>query len=276
VTGRLEDKIVLLTGAAGGMGASHAAVMAGEGAKVIILDILDDEGEEYAAKLRADGLDVEYRHLDVTREADWQAAVAFARERHGRVDVLVNNAGIQSFKNSPDETLEMWNKTIAVNQTGPFLGMKNVIPVMREQGRGSIVNISSTAAIQADEDQVAYVASKGALSAMTKAAALDHALENIRVNAICPGLVDSRMAYLYGEDEMAGWIDFTPMRRIAQPEEISQAVVFLASDESSYVTGHSLVVDGGLVLGQQLPLSTQREHRERLAGTPASSVTEAS
>jgi NAD(P)-dependent dehydrogenase (short-subunit alcohol dehydrogenase family) len=239
---------------------------------VIIGDVLDDEGDAFAARLRDGGLEVEYHHLDVTQEADWQAITAFARERHGRIDVLVNNAGIQSFASAPDETLEMWEKTTAVNQTGVFLGMKHVIPLMREAGAGSVVNIASTAGIGGDELQIAYVASKGAVMAMTMAAALDHAAERIRVNAICPGLIDSRMAYLYGEDELAGWLEHTPMRRIGQPEEISQVVVFLASDESSFVTGISLVADGGLTLGQQLPLSVQAE---RASGSKTSSVSEA-
>jgi NAD(P)-dependent dehydrogenase (short-subunit alcohol dehydrogenase family) len=241
------------------MGASHVEVMAREGASVTIADVLDDEGEAFAARLRDGGLAVEYRHLDVTSEADWEAAAAHLRERHGRADVLVNNAGIQSFESAPDETLEMWHKTIAVNQTGVFLGMKHMIPLMRDAGGGSIVNIASTAGIVGDELQVAYVASKGAVMTMTMAVALDHAEEGIRVNAVCPGLIDSRMAHLYGEEELAGWLDATPMRRIGQPEEISQVVVFLASDESSFVTGISLVADGGLILGQQLPLSVQAE-----------------
>jgi 3alpha(or 20beta)-hydroxysteroid dehydrogenase len=269
---RLQDKIVLLTGGSGGMGSSHVEVMAREGASVIIGDILDDEGEAFAARLGEDGLDVEYRHLDVTVEADWVATTSFARDRHGRIDVLVNNAGIQSFASAPDETLEIWEKTMAVNQTGVFLGMKHVIPAMRDAGRGSIVNIASTAGIGGDEQQIAYVASKGAVMTMTMAAALDHAAEQIRVNAVCPGLIDSRMAYLYGEDELAGWLEHTPMRRIGRPEEISQVVVFLASDESSFVTGISLVADGGLTLGQQLPLSVQGE---RARASKSSSVSEA-
>lgn len=256
---RLAAKTVLLTGGARGMGAVHARVMAAEGARVLITDILDEPGEELAAALRADGLDATYRHLDVTDPAGWEDAVAFARAELGGIAVLVNNAGIQSFETAPDETIEMYEKTIKVNQTSCFLGMKHVIPAMREAGGGSIVNIASTAGVAGDEKQVAYVASKGAIMAMTKAVALDHALEKIRVNAVCPGLIASDMSYLYSQDEQDGWLDHTPMRRYGQPEEISQAVVFLASDDASYITGISLVVDGGLTIGQQHPLSTQAE-----------------
>jgi NAD(P)-dependent dehydrogenase (short-subunit alcohol dehydrogenase family) len=256
---RLVDKTVLLTGGARGMGAVHARVLAGEGARVLVTDLLDEQGEALAAELRGEGLDVTYRHQDVTDAAGWAHTVAFARDELGGLHVLVNNAGIQSFEDAPNETLEMYEKTIAVNQTSCFLGMKHAIPVMREHGGGSIVNIASTAGVAGDEKQVAYVASKGAIMAMTKAVALDHALESIRVNAVCPGLIASDMSYVYSQAEQDGWLQHTPMRRYGRPEEVSQVVVFLAADESSFVTGISLVVDGGLTIGQQLPLSTQTE-----------------
>lgn len=241
------------------MGASHARVLASEGASVLIGDILDEQGEKLAARLRDDGLDVTYSHLDVTVPADWAAAVQFAAHHRGARLVLVNNAGLQSFAKAPDETIETYEQIIAVNQTGAFLGMKYVIPEMRYNGGGSIVNISSTAGIRGDEQQFAYVASKGALLAMTHAAALDHAAEGIRVNAICPGLIDSDMAYLYAKEDLARWLDNTPMRRSGRPEEISQVVLFLASDASSFVTGIALTADGGLTIGQQLPLGVGAE-----------------
>jgi 3alpha(or 20beta)-hydroxysteroid dehydrogenase len=241
------------------MGASHAAVLAAEGAAVLVCDILDEQGEDLAARLREQGLDVTYRHLDVTDPEGWESTAAFARELWGTVDVLVANAGMQSFADAPAETLETYERTVAVNQTACFLGLKHIVPLMREAGRGSVVNIASTAGLAGDERQIAYVASKGAIIAMTKAAALDHAAEGIRVNCVCPGLIDSDMAYLYSKDELAGWLDHTPMRRFGRPSEISQVVVFLASDESSFVTGIALTADGGLTIGQQLPLSVQAE-----------------
>ena len=235
---RLTGRVAIVTGGARGQGASHAERLAREGATVLAGDVLDDAGEETAARLRADGLDVTYRHLDVTSPADWAAAVAAC----DRVDVLVNNAGIIHVAPLLEETLEAWNGLLAVNATGVLLGMQAAIPPMRAAGRGSIVNVASVFGVTGSEGYVAYTASKAAIVAMTKTAALEHAGDGIRVNAICPGGVSTPM----NENEPEGGVvPLTPLGRRAHVSEISGAVAYLASDDASFVTGTELVIDGG-------------------------------
>ena len=238
---RLDGRVALVTGGARGQGASHVERLAREGAIVFSSDILDGPGEEWAAHLRAEGLDVSYRRLDVTEPADWRAAVDAATAR-GPLRILVNNAGIVHVTPLLDETLEAWNQLLAVNTTGVLLGMQAVIPPMRAAGGGSIINVASIFGVNGAEGYVAYTASKGAIVAMTKTAALEHAADGIRVNAICPGGVSTPM----NEDEPEGGVvPLTPLGRRAQPAEISGAVAYLAGDDSSFVTGAELVVDGG-------------------------------
>jgi NAD(P)-dependent dehydrogenase (short-subunit alcohol dehydrogenase family) len=238
VTGRLEGRVAIVTGAARGQGASHAERLAREGAAVIGVDVLDGAGEETAARLRADGLDVAYRHLDVRDPDGWKALVAGC----GRLDVLVNNAGVIHVAPLLEETLDAWNALLAVNATGTLLGMQAAIGAMRAAGGGSIVNVASIFGVTGSEGYVAYTASKAAIIAMTKTAALEHAADGIRVNAICPGGVSTPM----NEDEPEGGvIPLTPLGRRAHVSEISGAVAFLASDDASFVTGTELVVDGG-------------------------------
>jgi 3alpha(or 20beta)-hydroxysteroid dehydrogenase len=244
---------VLVTGGARGMGASHGRLMAEEGAHVVLGDILHDVGEAAAQEMSAEGLSVAYHELDVTSVEDWQAAVAWTEHTFGPLTGLVNNAGLQSFHNAPDESVEMWENTIRVNQTSVFYGLKYCVPSMRKAGIGSIVNISSSAAIQGDQSQFAYVAAKHAVLGMTKAGALDHAIENIRVNSIAPGWIDTPMARLFAEEELDAYRKLIPMDRAADPLEVSQAIVHLISDESTYTTGQNLTIDGGLTIGQQLP-----------------------
>ena len=186
---RLAGRVALITGGARGQGASHAERLAREGAAVITGDVLDDAGEETAARLRADGLDVTYRHLDVTDPGGWAAAVAAGE----RLDVLVNNAGIIHVNPLLEETLAAWNQLLAVNATGTLLGMQAAIPAMRAQGGGSIINVASIFGVTGSEGYIAYTASKAAIIAMTKTAALEHAGDRIRVNAICPGGVSTPM-----------------------------------------------------------------------------------
>jgi len=238
---RLEGRVAVITGGARGQGAAHAERLAQEGAAVLCGDILDDLGEETAERLRADGLDVAYHHLDVTSAADWEAIVAAAAAR-GRLDVLVNNAGIIHVTPLVDETVDDWNRVLAVNATGTLLGMQTAIPVMRAGGGGSIINVASIFGVNGAEGYVAYTASKAAIVAMTKTAALEHANDNIRVNAICPGGVSTPM----NENEPEGGVvPLTPLHRRAHVSEISGAVAYLASDDSSFVTGAQLVIDGG-------------------------------
>ncbi len=240
VSGRLTGRVAIVTGGARGQGASHVERLAREGAVVISGDILDDAGEETAQRLRADGLDVAYRRLDVTSPADWAAAVAAATER-GRLAVLVNNAGIIHVAPLLEETRDAWDRLLAVNATGTLLGMQAAIPAMRSGG-GSIVNVASIFGLNGADGYIAYTASKAAIVAMTKTAALEHAGDGIRVNVICPGGVSTPMNE---QEPEGGVVPLTPLGRRAHVSEISGAVAFLASDDASFVTGTELVIDGG-------------------------------
>jgi len=241
MSGRLQGRGVLISGGSRGQGAAHGRRLAEEGASVLLGDVLEPEGTAHAQKLRAEGLDVHFVRLDVTATADWNAAVVEAEQRFGRLDVLVNNAGIVRVAPIADETDDGWSRTMAVNATGVFYGMRAAIPALRRAGGGSIINIASIYGPVGAANYVAYSASKGAVIAMTKVAALEHAADGIRVNAICPGPVRSPMS----EEEGEASVDITPLRRRAEPEEISAAVAFLASDDAVYITGAELAVDGG-------------------------------
>jgi 3alpha(or 20beta)-hydroxysteroid dehydrogenase len=241
MTARLAGRTALISGGARGQGAAHGRRLAEEGAAVILGDILDDAGEVHAADLRAAGHAAHFLHLDVTEPLDWNTAVVTAEERFGRLDILVNNAGVVRVAATVDETDDGWHHTITVNATGVFYGMRAAIPAMRRAGGGSIINVASIYGPVGAPGYIAYTASKGAVIAMTKVAALEHAHDRIRVNAIIPGPVRSPMS----EQEGDASVDITPLRRRAEPEEISAAVAFLASDDAVYVTGAELAVDGG-------------------------------
>jgi 3alpha(or 20beta)-hydroxysteroid dehydrogenase len=241
MTARLAGRTALVSGGARGQGAAHGRRLAEEGAAVILGDILEDEGEAHAHELRAAGHAAHFVRLDVTNPADWSTAVQAAEERFGRLDILVNNAGVVRVAPIVDETDDGWQNTMAVNATGVFYGMRAAIPALRRAGCGSIINVASIYGPVGAPHYVAYTASKGAVIAMTKVAALEHAHEAIRVNAICPGPVRSPMS----EQEGDASVDVTPLRRRAEPDEISSAVAFLASDDAVYVTGAELAVDGG-------------------------------
>lgn len=242
-TPRLAGRTALVTGAARGQGASHAERLASEGARVLACDVLDTEGKETAARLQQAGYDVEFLHLDVTSAADWARAVEHARTATGRLDVLVNNAGIIHVTPLIEESAEDWNRTLAVNVTGALLGMQAAVPLMRRHG-GSIINTASIFGVVGAHGYAAYCASKGALIALTKTAALELAADGIRVNALCPGGVNTPM----NENEKEGGvIPQTPLGRRAHVREISGAVAFLASDDASFTTGTELTVDGGFL-----------------------------
>jgi 3alpha(or 20beta)-hydroxysteroid dehydrogenase len=241
MTGRLAGAVALISGAARGMGASHARAMVAHGARVVCGDILDDEGAAVVADL---GADAAYVHLDVTRPEDWERAVATAVDRFGGVDVLVNNAGILNIGSIEDYDLAEWQRILDINLTGVFLGIRAVTPVMKAAGRGSIVNISSIEGIAGTMACHGYTATKFAVRGLTKSTALELGPYGIRVNSVHPGLVKTPMADWVPED-----IFQTALGRIAQPHEVSNLVVYLASDESSYSTGAEFVVDGGTVAG---------------------------
>lgn len=239
--GRFDGKVAVITGGARGQGASHAERLASEGADVLCGDVLDAEGEATAQRLRNQGMRVTYQHLDVTDPGDWATAMAWCRTA-GRLDVLINNAGIIHVNPLTEERLEDWNRTIAVNTTSVLLGMQAAVPLMRANGGGSIINVASIFGVAGAEGYIAYTASKGAIIAMSKTAALELAADKIRVNAICPGGVSTPM----NENEPdGGVVPFTPLGRRAHVSEISGAVAFLASDDAVFITGTELIIDGG-------------------------------
>jgi len=250
---RLRDKVAIITGAARGQGAEEARLFVAEGAQVVATDILDDEGKALAAEL---GDAVTYLHHDVRREEDWAQVVAEAEGRFGKVDVLVNNAGVLvTGKMTHEVTLPEYLAVIEVNQVGVFLGMRAVVPAMLTQRAGSIINISSYNGLAGLGGMVAYTASKFAVRGMTKVAALEYGKAGVRVNSVHPGGVDTEMTRaLWGgrpltpaEEQMA--YGRTAIGRVGQAAEIGAAVVFLASDESSFCTGAEFVVDGGMSAG---------------------------
>ena len=247
---RLDGKVALITGGASGMGASMARIFAGEGAKVAVADMLEAEGRKIAAEItQANGAAI-FHKLDVTSEADWQAAIAAALAAYGRLDILVNDAGISG--SAVDDLFDAaaWDKIMAVNSTGTFLGMKHAIPEMQKAGGGSIVNISSISGVTGQRGiHVAYNASKGAVRTLTKAAAVQHGRDNIRVNSVHPGLMPPMRTSGRTADPVvrAKMLEGVPLRRAGAVEEVANAVLFLASDEASYITGVELYVDGGFL-----------------------------
>jgi 3alpha(or 20beta)-hydroxysteroid dehydrogenase len=247
--GKLDGKVALISGGARGQGAVEASVFAREGAKVVFGDVRDDEGKKVEAAIRAEGGDAVYLHLDVSMEADWQRAVRTAVDRYGKLDVLINNAGIVIPRVPIDErTAEEWDRVMAVNAKGVFLGTKHAIPAMRRAGGGSIVNISSVAGIgQSLHQEPAYAASKGAVRIFTKVTASQHAKDGIRCNSVHPGPIDTEMVHSAMSDPevLRRRLQRVPLGRLGTVEEVVSLVLFLASDDASYVTGSEMVVDGG-------------------------------
>jgi 3alpha(or 20beta)-hydroxysteroid dehydrogenase len=248
--GRLDGKVALITGAARGQGEAAARLFVEEGAKVVLGDILDEAGKAVTASLGDAAI---YLHHDVSQEDSWAAFVATASETFGRIDALVNNAGIPHLAPIAQIALDDYMKVIRVNQVGCLLGMKSVIPAMVQAGGGSIVNVSSTPGIECAMVLVAYVASKFAIRGMTKTAALELGRVGIRVNSLHPGGVDTPMGdgSMEGFEQVdtQGFYASLPLGRIGKPMELAQVALFLASDESSYCTGSEFVADGGMLAG---------------------------
>ena len=246
---RLENKVAFISGGARGMGAAEARIFAQEGAKVVIGDVLDDEGRQTEAAINETGGECLFVRLDVASEESWADAVAATIARFGKLDVLVNNAGVVSRGLLEDTTSDEWDRVMDINAKGVFLGTKAAIPELRKVGGGSIVNISSISGMVGQTDiQPVYNASKGAVRIFTKSAAVQYASEGIRVNSVHPGPIDTPMAGdRLTDPELQREADATtPMGRTALPEEVAWGVLFLASDESSFMTGSELVIDGGL------------------------------
>jgi cyclopentanol dehydrogenase len=247
LAGRLEGRIALVTGAAKGIGKASASALAAEGAAVALADIDREGGEALAAELAEAGAETMFVALDVTSEADWQQAVDTAVERFGGLHILVNNAGIWDGGNVETQTVEGWDRTMDINAKGVFLGTKAAIPAMRESGSGSIVNISSTAGITGSAGSTAYNASKGAVRILTKSTAVQYAAEGIRCNSVHPGPIDTQMIReAFPDDDVRNArIGAIPLGRMGDMYDVAKGVLFLASDEASYMTGSELVIDGG-------------------------------
>ena len=246
--GRLDGKVALISGGARGQGATEARMLAMEGASVVFGDILDDAGKQVEAQIRELGGEATYVHLDVTSEADWQSAVDTAVSAYGKLNVLVNNAGILIRKTLEETTGEDWDRIMSINAKGVFLGTRAAIPAMREAGGGSIVNISSTAGlVSSPSGSASYTATKGAVRLLTKSTAIQYAREGIRCNSVHPGPIETDMIQdsLNDPAQMELRMQRLPMGRVGKPEDVAYGVIYLASDESSFVTGSELVIDGG-------------------------------
>ena len=255
---RLENKVALITGAGSGIGRESALLFAREGARVVVVDMNDPAGEAVAAEIRDAGGQAVYVHADISKSAEAEAMVRAAEASFGRLDVLFNNAGISHPEDddavATDE--EVWDLTMNVNLKGVFLGCKHGIPALRRAGGGSIINTASfVALLGAATPQLAYTASKGGVLAMTRELAVIHARENIRVNALCPGPIHTEllMKYLDTEEKRQRRLVHIPMGRFGEAHEIAKAALFLASDDSSFTTGATFLVDGGITAAYVTP-----------------------
>jgi len=244
---RLEGKVAIITGGAHGMGAEEARLFAREGAKVAIADIREDDARKVEAEISEAGGEAMVIMLDVTQEDQWESSVAAIVARFGKLDILVNNAGISGSGEKDFGSTEAWDRLMDINAKGVFLGMKHAIPEMEKAGGGAIVNISSISGFVGQEAvHPGYNASKGAVRLVTKAAAVQHANSGIRVNSVHPGIMPPMLtSFQRGDANRDALVEAIPMGREGQPIEVANAVLFLASDEASYITGTELVVDGG-------------------------------
>ncbi|MCC3770881.1 SDR family NAD(P)-dependent oxidoreductase [Streptomyces sp. UNOC14_S4] len=256
--GKLDGRVVLITGAARGQGEREARLFAAEGAKVVLADVLDDQGQAVAEEIGPDA--ALYVHLDVGEEDQWETAVADARGRFGKLDGLVNNAGILRYNELVNTPRDEFMEVVRVNQLGVFLGMRAAVPELVAAGGGTVVNTASYTALAGIPFLTSYAATKGAVVAMTRVAALELAERNIRVNVLCPGAVDSPMtnpalldpgadAEKAAAESVSLYRKMVPLGRIGRPEEVARMALFLTGDDSSYVTGQPLVVDGGWLAG---------------------------
>ena len=246
--GRLENKVALISGGSRGMGAAEAEMFAAEGAHVVIADILEDEGRKTASKIAETGARCLFTNLDVLKASDWESAISTVTSAFGKLDILVNNAGVTSRMMLLETSEPEWDRVMDINTKGTFLGIKTAIPAMRYSGGGSIVNISSQMGlVGADYISPQYQASKGAVRILTKSVAIQYASDNIRCNSIHPAPIETDMTADIRDDadSFQDMLRRIPMGRYGKPEEVAYAVLYLASDESSFVTGSEVVVDGG-------------------------------
>lgn len=243
--GRLAGKVALISGGASGIGAAHVRVFAAEGAKVVTGDIQEEQGNAVVDAVNERGGEAIFVRLDVSKEQDWLNAVSTADARFGKLTSLINNAGVYWPQGIEAETMDGWNKMVAINQTGVWLGMKAAIPAMRRSGGGAIVNISSLYGLIGSPSSISYHATKGAVRVMTKAAALEYAKQGIRANSIHPGQIETPILAGLTPEQSAQIKAATPLGRMGRPEEVAYGSVYLCSDESAFVTGVELVIDGG-------------------------------
>jgi 2,5-dichloro-2,5-cyclohexadiene-1,4-diol dehydrogenase 2 len=242
---RLSGKIALISGAASGLGAAQAKLFASEGAKIVLGDVQTELGNKVAGEIKNAGGQAIFTRLDVTDESSWEAAIKVAKDSFGGLTTLVNNAGIFHPGGIEGESIEGWNKMIAVNQTGVFLGMKTAAATLLESGNAAIVNISSLFGIIGSANAISYHASKGAVRVMSKAAALEYAKRGIRVNAIFPGQIQTPLLGDITPEQDKAFKAMIPMGKVGEPIDIAYASLYLCSDEAKYVTGAELIVDGG-------------------------------
>ncbi|MDQ4489519.1 glucose 1-dehydrogenase [Sinomonas sp. ASV486] len=249
MTKRVEGKIAVVTGGAAGMGRAHARLLASEGARVVVTDVDAAGGRETVALIQGEGGTATFVEHDVSKAKDWESVVGHATEEYGRIDVLVNNAGILAFTALQDTEEEVWDRIFAVNAKGTYLGCKAVLPAMQRSTAPSIINISSMYGIIGAPNAAAYEASKGAVRTLTKAAAVDFKEFGIRVNSVHPGVIATAMTndILADAEGTKALLGTTILDRPGQPEEVSAVVLFLASDESSFMNGSEVVVDGGYI-----------------------------
>ena len=255
---RLKDKVALITGAGGGIGRESALLFASEGAAIVVADVKDQGGQETVAMIKSAGGLAVYIHADVSKAADCEKMVDLAENEYGKLNILFNNAGIMHHQDDNAVTTEesIWDLTMEINAKGVFFGCKYGIPAIRRAGGGSIINTASfVAVLGAATPQIAYTASKGAVLAMTRELAIIHARENIRVNSLCPGPLRTEllMSYLNTEEKRQRRLVHVPMGRFGEAKEIAQAALFLASDESSFITGTDFLVDGGITAAYVTP-----------------------
>jgi cyclopentanol dehydrogenase len=244
--GRMDGKVTIVTGGSGGIGAATAKLIASEGSAVVVADLTESTGAAVAADIVAAGGRAVFQPLDVTDESSWAGIVESTVAAYGRLDVLVNNAGITDMRGLAETTAESWNRMVAIDQYGVMLGMKHTAPAIKAAGGGSIVNLSSIAGLIATPgSSIAYSGAKGAVRLMTKFAAVELAKDGIRVNSVHPGRVDTEMVANQTPEKMEYMLVRTPLGRNAAPSEIAYGILFLASSESSYITGTELVIDGG-------------------------------
>ena len=242
---RLQDKVSLITGAARGMGAAEAILFAREGAKVVVADVQEDDGQRVTKEITDAGGQAVFINMDVRYQEHWKRAIDAAIDNFGKLNVLVNNAGIIERETLDETTEETWDRIMAVNAKGVFLGTQAVVPAMRAAGGGSIINISSISGM-ISQGYPAYNASKGAIRVFTKSAAVEYARDNIRVNSIHPGTIWTSMSTYKQQFTRESRGEIIPMKRVGEPDEVAYGALFLASDESSYMTGSEMVIDGGV------------------------------